>query len=99
MVDELIGMGWPEPIAVQYVGRVGQSLDELAKTPEARQAARGAYLRHIFFGALWAGGGGAVTLATYSAAEPGGTFIVASGAIAFGVLESLYGLFGWVTNR
>ena len=47
----------------------------------------------IFFGLLWCVGGIVVTLVTYNAASNGGTYIIAWGAILFGGIQFLKGLF------
>ncbi len=47
----------------------------------------------LFWGAFWCLGGIAVTVLTYSAAENGGTFIIAYGAIITGAIQFLKGLF------
>lgn len=54
-----------------------------------QQAAKGEMLK----GVLWLVGGAVVTGITYSAAEPGGTFFVFWGAMAYGAIRFLRGLF------
>lgn len=49
--------------------------------------------RNMIFGALWFIAGIAVTYFTYKAAEGGGTYIIAWGAILFGAIQFLKGLF------
>lgn len=49
--------------------------------------------RNMLFGALWLVGGIVVTAITYSVAEPGGTYVVAWGAIAYGLYKLFIGLF------
>ena len=49
--------------------------------------------RSALFGALWCVGGTIVTVATYEAAQGGGTYVVAWGAIVFGAIQMLRGLF------
>jgi hypothetical protein len=47
-------------------------------------------------------GGTVVTIATYSAAASsptGGRYIVAWGAIVFGIIDFFRGLFGWLENK
>ena len=46
----------------------------------------------MFAGALWCIGGIVVTVATYEAAGPGDTFIIAWGAILFGAFQFFKGL-------
>lgn len=48
--------------------------------------------RDMLAGALWCIGGIVVTMATYEAAGPGDTFIIAWGAILFGALQFFKGL-------
>jgi hypothetical protein len=47
---------------------------------------------HLTIGALWLGGGLLVTLISYSAAAPGGSYIVTTGAIAVGFIRLMRGL-------
>ncbi|HEX7098030.1 MAG TPA: hypothetical protein VF377_02215 [Acidimicrobiia bacterium] len=54
-----------------------------------QQAAKGEMLK----GVLWLVGGAVVTGITYSAAEPGGTFFVFWGAMAYGAIRFLRGLY------
>ena len=56
------------------------------------EAKREAGKKHMIYGALWAIGGTIVTAATYSAASGGGKYVVAWGAIVFGVIQFFYGL-------
>jgi hypothetical protein len=58
-------------------------------------AARGAGMRNMAFGSLWCIGGTVVTVVTLSMAANGGTYVVAWGAIVFGALQFLRGL--WQT--
>ncbi len=50
--------------------------------------------RRMLRGAAWCAGGILVTLVTYSAAAPGGTYVIAWGAIAWGAVEFFQGLSG-----
>lgn len=58
---------------------------------------REAAARNMLVGALWCIGGIVVTAVTYSAAANGGTYVVTWGAIVFGGLQFLKGLFGLIT--
>lgn len=49
-------------------------------------------------GALWCIGGGLVTALTYSVAQGGGTYLVCWGAIIFGGIQFLKGLFNRISN-
>jgi len=61
-------------------------------TKMRREAKRGAGVKNMIFGALWCIGGTVVTVATYSAASNGGSYVVAWGAIIFGAFQFLGGL-------
>jgi len=47
--------------------------------------------KNMLVGALWCGGGLAVTAITYSAASGGGTYLVTWGAVIFGAIQFLRG--------
>jgi hypothetical protein len=49
-------------------------------------------------GALWCIGGILVTAGTYAAASPGETYIIAWGAVIFGGLQFLKGLFQYLRS-
>jgi len=50
-------------------------------------------LRNIIIGGLICAIGTIVTIATYTAAREGGTYVVAWGAILFGGIQLLYGIY------
>jgi len=84
---------------------VEQGLDEQSADIVVRElntakksAVRSMGMKHMGIGAAWCIGGIVVTVATYQAASGGGTYVVAWGAIAFGGLEFLYGLFKTLTG-
>jgi len=56
------------------------------------------YARHMLYGILWLVGGTVVTVATYKAASGGETYIIAWGAILFGIIEFFSGLIGWLDD-
>lgn len=62
-------------------------------------AVRGAGMKNMLFGALWCVGGTIVTVATYSAASDGGTYVVFWGAIIFGAIQFLRGLIQAMSGR
>lgn len=63
----------------------------------ARNNARDAAVRRMWIGAAWAIGGTLVTVITFAAAQGGGTYIVAWGAIVFGAIDFLRGLVAYFT--
>ncbi len=73
--------------------------DVVAQLREARsRAARSAGKRNMLFGGLWLFGGLAVTLGTMFMADGGGKFMVAWGAVLFGGIQFVRGLFQAVTE-
>ncbi|MEW5956176.1 MAG: zinc-ribbon domain-containing protein [Chloroflexota bacterium] len=54
--------------------------------------------KNMLYGALWCIGGIVVTAASYDAAQPGGTYIIAWGAILFGGLQFLAGVVQYLTS-
>ena len=96
VVTELVSRGMDKHDATQFVDHVQEALNQYRESPEARRIMAGKYARHMLFGALWVIGGTIVTLWTYNAAGPGGTYVVAWGAIAFGAIDFLWGLFNWL---
>ena len=103
LTKELVKQGWSKEMAAQFVGDIEQELKERAeeykRTPEGRQVMASKYKRHMLYGILWAAGGLAVTIATYEAASEGGWFIVAWGAIIFGIYDFVRGLVEWLRYR
>lgn len=53
----------------------------------------------MLYGTLWAIGGTVVTAVTYSAASGGGVYVIAWGAIVFGIIDFFIGLFGWLKYK
>lgn len=72
----------------------------LADTPEASGTSDADQLkqarRNIFIGAAWCFGGLLVTLLTYHLAEEGGRFVVAYGAVVWGLIQAAQGLFSYI---
>ena len=58
-----------------------------------KQEKREAGGKNMLYAALWCIGGLLVTFLTYSAASDGGTYVVAWGAVIFGAIQFLKGLF------
>lgn len=65
--------------------------------PEA--AARKAAQREMTKGILWLAGAGAVTGITYLAADPGGSYFVFWGAMAYGAYRFLRALYFWLNPK
>jgi len=93
IIDELKKKGWPENEATDFVKSI---YNEVKK--EKLEIAKG-YFNHMIYGSIWVAAGTAVTLVTYFAAQDGGFYIAATGAIGWGVIDILRGLFGWLNNK
>ncbi|MDQ5908051.1 MAG: hypothetical protein QG599_142 [Pseudomonadota bacterium] len=71
---------------------VVSNLDEARKKQKQEQGQK-----NMGFGTLWCIGGLVVTAVTYSAASGGGHYVVAWGAVVFGAIQFLQGLFQYST--
>ena len=96
IVRNLVRQGHDTVDAVRFADYADAALRQYKESAEGRSIMAGKYARHMLFGALWAIGGTIVTLWTYSAAGPGETYVIAWGAIGFGALDFLWGLFNWI---
>jgi hypothetical protein len=99
IVKNLVKQGLPESEAMQFVGSIEREIELYKNSPAGRQEMAKKYARHMLFGFLWAAGGTIVTAATYQAASGGGTYVIAWGAILFGIIDFFWGLFGWLKYR
>ncbi len=100
IVEMLIKQGWQPGNAQQYVANVQASLTRYRASNVHRSQLANQYARHMIFGLLWAVGGTVITVATYSAASNGGgRYVIAWGAIVFGIIDFFRGLIGWLGNR
>lgn len=99
IVNKLVRQGWAREAASQFVAGVELAVEEYKNSPEGRRAMAEQYKRRMLYGILWAVGGIVVTLATYSAASSGGTYIIAWGAILWGAIDFLRGFFGWLKYK
>lgn len=102
--EELMKQGWPERTALQFVDNTEQELKErirgYKRTPEGRQAMATQYKRHMLNGVLSIAGGIAVSIVTYMVAVLGaGFYLVAVGAVIFGIIEFFRGIIGWLRYR
>jgi len=80
---KLVEMGLDRGAAVTVVSSLTR-----VRSKAFREAGR----KNMLHGALWCIGGLVVTGASYGAAAPGGTYIVASGAIVFGAIQFFRGV-------
>jgi hypothetical protein len=99
IVQQLVKQNWTEQAAEQFVSEVERAVTDYRESPQARQAMAKAYARHMLYGFLWAAGGITVTVLTLALSANGGTYIVAWGAIIFGIVDFFRGLFGWLKYK
>lgn len=91
-----------EELEPQEIDALITKAEEMAPSikahPAFKRQKRNRALKHIVFGSLWCIGGTVVTVMTYQAAEDGGTYVVAYGAIAIGAVQALIGLGMLITS-
>jgi hypothetical protein len=96
------GKGFPSPEVRRGSSEIERAEDQSPLNPPASNLTEESpATKHIGLGLLWFVGGLAVTFLTYAAASSrgGGMYLVASGAIVFGFLQLLYGLFLYVVAQ
>ncbi len=103
IIQDLMALDWPEESARQLVDNVEQEVnrhndedyDDIVTSTFAKQGKR-----RMLTGALWAIGGTVVTLFTYGAASNGGgSYVVAWGAILFGIIDFIRGFADYVKYK
>lgn len=99
IIKELEKQGWSKENATALVGQAQQALQVYQESPEGRQAMVAKYKRAMLSGVLWAVGGIVVTLVTLNLAKSGGTYVIAWGAVIFGIYDFVRGLIGWLKYR
>lgn len=82
-IDALMAQGLDKESATAVVNNL---------VPQIADAKKQRAKKDMIFGALWCIGGTVVTVATYSAASGGGSYVVAWGAILFGAIQFIKGL-------
>jgi hypothetical protein len=90
IVSELVGAGWAQEHATDFVHQVNTAI---------RSARRNAGRKQMWVGAAWIVGGVLVTVISYAAASRGGTYLLAWGAVIFGAYDMIRGFVTWVSNR
>lgn len=96
IINELVKKNMTREEATQLVKKFKLTVEEYKKTPEGRSKMAAKYARHMIFGLLWAIAGTVITVWTYQAASDGGVYVVAWGAILFGIIDFFTGLLGWL---
>ncbi len=92
---KLIKQGWPKESAVEIVNDIKNGIE----SPEWRQMMASKFKRHMVYGVLWAIGGIAVTIITYVTSSISGVYLIAWGAILWGLIDFFRGLVGWLKFR
>jgi hypothetical protein len=91
--------GVPPDVVSEIHSKVQEIFEKAKNSPEVRSAKAAKYSRRMLIGILWAVGGAIATLVSYGAvSERGGVYMVFWGAIAFGAVDFLVGLFGLIRN-
>jgi hypothetical protein len=99
VVRALAEEGWPDEEAIQLVDYAGKAFSEYKDSPEGRRVLAHRYSRHMLYGLLWTIGGTLVTAITYGSAVSGsgsGHYLIAWGAILFGIIDFFRGFCGWL---
>lgn len=92
----------PEARGQELVDAANKAFTEMASSPEGRKALAAKNARLMGIGFLWAVGGIIVTAVSYSAASSsptGGRYIIAWGAVLFGLFDIARGFFGWLKYK
>jgi hypothetical protein len=92
----LVKQGVEPDYATNLVARIKQAVDDFKKTPEGRRSLSRKYRNQMIAGFIWFAIGLAVTIGTFMAASEGGTYIIAYGAIIWGIGGLIVGLIGWI---
>ncbi len=100
IIKEMEKQGWTKDMAAALVAQAQQTIKTYQESPEGRKVMAARYKRTMLAGVLWAVGGIVVTAVTYDmASRGGGTYVVAWGAVIFGIYDFVRGLIGWLKNR
>ncbi len=100
IVNDIVVRGVNRKTAEHLVRSLAASLKLTTQTPEGRAALAAQYRRQMRSGSVWAVGGTVVTLGSYLLAEGGGgKYVIAWGAIVYGLWTYARGYFGWTKYR
>jgi hypothetical protein len=100
IVKQLVKQNISEEVAISLVESVERAINQYKESPEGQAVMSKKYGRQMLYGVLWAVGGTLVTIFTYSAASSGGgTYVIAWGAIIFGIVDFIRGLIGWLKYK
>ncbi len=102
IAKELEKQGLSKENAAALVGQGQQALKAYQESPEGRQVMAAKYKRAMLSGVLWAIGGIVVTVISYNLARSGsfgGTYVIAWGAVLYGIYDLIRGLIGWLKYR
>lgn len=92
----------PEARAQELMDAADKAFQEMAASPQGRKVLASKNARLMGIGFLWAVGGAIVTAVSYSAASSsptGGRYIVAWGAVLFGIFDIIRGFIGWMKYK
>ncbi|MCK4642384.1 hypothetical protein KAU32_01980 [bacterium] len=94
IVKFLMKRGIEESEAFPFVEQTERLLIEYKSSPEYLKEMVKKNSKKIITGIIWAVLGTAVTVITYVGSSEGGTYVVAWGAVLFGVIDIIAGLIG-----
>jgi hypothetical protein len=97
IVAKLMKQGWLRDKAMAFVNDTEQRINEILGSPEKRREQAQEYGQQVLHGFLWMAGGVMVSVVTYamaSSSPSGGVYVVAWGAILFGLIKAIRGLVG-----
>jgi hypothetical protein len=99
IIKQLTKQGVSEENASRVVYSVQQSINNFKASPQGRKIVADQSLQRMLRGGAICVLGIIVTVVTYGAATSGGgTYFVCWGAIIFGAIDFIIGLFGWLKN-
>jgi len=99
MTKNLVKQGVEADRASRMVTGIGQAIEDYKRTPEGRKAMGKKYRNQMIGGFASFVIGTAITVGTFMAADEGGTYFVAYGAVIWGVIGFITGLGGWIKYR
>lgn len=100
IVKKLVKSGLSKDSSRQLVSNLANELDAYKKSPEGRSFLAAKNKKRMLQGLAWTVVGLIITSTSYaSASDQGGTYLICWGAVLFGFIDFLIGLFGWLTYR
>jgi hypothetical protein len=96
---QLMRAGRTEAEANQFIQDVEQAMNAYWETPEGKRLKAANYTLHLILGPVLIAIGALITYISFSLTAPGGTFVVAYGAMLAGLVDFIYGLAGHIKRK